>query len=86
MPRISRFHGIVIYMYFREHEAAHFHAYHAECAMGVRLSDGVWYGRFPPAARRLVLSWYRHHREDLWQNWLRLRAGQPVRPIPPPEK
>jgi phosphomannomutase len=86
MPEISRFRGIVIAMYFREHEAAHFHALQAGFAMSVSLSDGAWSGRFPPAARRRVLSWYRQRREALWQNWLRLRAGRPALPISPPEK
>lgn len=86
MPRVSRFHGIVIYMYYREHEAAHFHAYRGEFKMTVRFSDGACDGRFPPAERRRVLSWYRRHRHALWQNWLRMRAGRNPLSIPPWER
>lgn len=36
MPRISYFLGIAIYMYFRDHEPAHFHAMYEEYAAMVR--------------------------------------------------
>jgi hypothetical protein len=30
MPEISRFYGIIIYIYFREHNPLHFHAVYRE--------------------------------------------------------
>jgi len=30
MPEISRFYGIIIYIYFREHNPPHFHAVYGE--------------------------------------------------------
>jgi hypothetical protein len=83
MPEISRFHGIVIKMYYSDHEAAHFHAWYGEYRMSVRLSNGASSGRFPPRARRRVLTWYQRHRAALWQNWWRTRARQPPLPVPP---
>ena len=37
MPEVSRFYGIVIRMYFREHGPAHFHAEYggAEAVVGI---------------------------------------------------
>ena len=51
MPRVSEFYGIVIYMYFADHNPAHFHAIYGEDEALVRISDGQL---LPRTAARLV--------------------------------
>ena len=41
MPEISRFLGIVIAMYYSDHDPPHFHARCAEHAITVRIDDGL---------------------------------------------
>lgn len=81
MPTISRFHGIVVMMYYEDHGPAHFHARHGEFRIKVWLSDGRVEGRFPDRQRRRVLGWYLRHRFELWHNWRRLQGGLPPRAI-----
>jgi hypothetical protein len=85
MPRISRFHGIVVMMFYEDHGPAHFHARHGELRIKVWLSDGRMEGRFPARQRRRLLERYRRHRFELWHNWRRVQRGRPPRPIAAPE-
>jgi len=84
VPTISRFYGIVIGMYFREHPPPHFHVNFAEHHARVRIADAtVIDGDLPPRAERMVRRWTSQHREELERNWLRARRGHSLRRIEP---
>ncbi len=85
MPEVSRFLGIAIVFYLREHPPPHFHAVYGDYEISVTIADGVVSGHFPRRALRLVLEWYDLHRDDLAENWQRARAQVPLKPIPPLE-
>ena len=85
MPEISRFLGIVIRMYYREREAAHFHARYGEHAIVVDLSTGAVVGHFPPRALRHVLEWYALHQAELLEDWRLAARQEPLRSIEPLE-
>jgi hypothetical protein len=85
MPEISRFLGIVIAMFYRDHEPAHFHAKYGEHEIIVRIADGSVEGLFPRRALRHVLEWYELHRDELAQDWERARRGEALVPIAPLE-
>lgn len=86
MPEISRFLGIVIRMYFRDHEPSHFHARYGSAVARIRIDPiGVLGGSLPPRPLALVVEWASLHQAELLENWRRLRAERrPVR-IPPLE-
>ena len=85
MPEISRFLGIVIKMYYREHAPPHFHAQYGRYEVVVDLGSGVVKGRFPPRSLRHVLEWYDLHRTELEENWKLAQQGRPLHPIRPLE-
>ena len=85
MPEISRFLGIVIAMFYRDHGPAHFHAWYGEHEVTVRIDDGFVEGRFPRRALAHVLEWYDLHREELRDNWERARTRQSLQKIEPLE-
>lgn len=85
MPEISRFLGIVIRMYYRDHPPPHFHAEYGEHEVTVEIADGIVEGRFPRRALSAVLDWYSLHREELARNWELAREGQPLNSIEPLE-
>ena len=85
MPELSRFLGIVIAMFYRDHAPAHFHAKYGPYEISVRIADGVVTGSFPPRALRHVLEWYGLHREELERDWDLARRGEPLIPIAPLE-
>jgi hypothetical protein len=83
MPEVSRFYGIIIRMLANEHAPPHFHATYGEYQVSVTIHDGVVTGRFPARALRLVVEWSELHRDELLENWSRLRNGDAPEPIPP---
>ena len=57
MPEISRFLGIVIWMYFLDHDPPHFHATYAGAEAQIRIRPvGVLGGRLPPRALAFVVE------------------------------
>lgn len=85
MPELSRFLGIVIVMYYREHGPAHFHAEYGEYEITVEIDSGVVTGRFPRRSLRAVLEWYELHKDELAEAWERAREKLPLKPIDPLE-
>ena len=47
MPEISRFLGIVIRMFYRDHAPPHFHAEYGDYEITLEIETGVVEGRFP---------------------------------------
>lgn len=85
MPEISRFLGIVIAIFYRDHEPPHFHATYGGFEITVGIHDGIVEGRFPRRALGHVLEWLELHRDELLANWERARNRQALEPIPPLE-
>ncbi len=85
MPELSRFLGIVIAMFYRDHGPAHFHAIYGEYEITVGIEDGVVKGEFPRRALRHVVEWYELHKTELAENWQRAKDRKPLQPIPPLE-
>jgi hypothetical protein len=70
VPRVSAFYGIVIYIYWRDHEPAHFHAQYGAQEALIVVEDGRLYaGSLPARALRLVRQWRRFHVDDLERAW-----------------
>lgn len=85
MPEISRFLGIVIGMFYREHGVPHFHAVYGEHEISVEVESGAVHGSFPPRALRHVLEWAALHKAELLENWELAREGKPLNRIAPLE-
>ncbi len=86
MPQISNFFGILIYMYFDDHNPPHFHALYNNFRAQIRISDFVLMeGRLPPRAMGLVVEWASLHQSELSENWNRSQLMQPLLKINPLE-
>jgi hypothetical protein len=84
MPRISHFHGIAIYMYYRDHAPPHFHAIYGEFEATVEIATATPLdGQIPQKAWSQVREWTRRRRVELDENWGLARTGQPLHWIPP---
>lgn len=74
MPEISRFFGIIIFMYFDEHNPPHFHAKYGEERAVISINElKVMEGRLSRRALSLVLEWANEHRNELMKNWNNLQ-------------
>ena len=85
MPELSRFLGIVIGIFPREHTPPHFHAVYAEYQITVDIRSSVVHGYFPKRALRLVLEWLDLHKNELLEDWKLIQAGHPAKKIAPLE-
>ena len=84
MPELSRFYGITIRMYFREHDPPHFHAEYGGSQVLVRIGDlAMLGGRLPPRARGLVVEWASLHHDELRKAWERARRHEDPGTIAP---
>lgn len=69
MPEISRFLGIVIYMFFREYNPPHFHVEYNEFKASVNIESlGVVDGKLPPKVLSLVVEWAGMHQPELMES------------------
>lgn len=72
MPVISRFHGIVIKMYFRqkEHNPPHIHAIYGENIGLFSLSDGdMFEGDIPVKEQKIIQVFISKYGNELLQMW-----------------
>ncbi|MCH7989383.1 MAG: DUF4160 domain-containing protein, partial [Planctomycetes bacterium] len=62
MPEISRFYGIVIKMYFDDHNPPHFHAEYGENEALININSlSVIAGKLPSRAMGLTAEWANLH-------------------------
>ena len=86
MPDVSRFFGIVIYMYFNDHLPPHFHAeYGGSEALYEIGTLRVYRGKLARRVHNMVIEWADSHRAELMENWERAQQGQSVLDIEPLE-
>ena len=70
MPEISRFLGIIIYIYYNEHNPPHFHAEYGKYNAAFSIENlKLIQGKLPPRVISLVLEWAFLHRSELMENW-----------------
>lgn len=84
MPEICRFLGIVIYMYFNEHNPPHFHAEYNEYKASIAIENlGLIEGNLPSKVMSLVVEWAQEHQQDLLENWNTIKETGSYRKIEP---
>lgn len=85
MPEISRFLGIVIAMYYRDHTPPHFHAVYGDNEVTVEIESGEVQGFLPRRALAAVQEWRQVHLDELALAWELARNHETLPRIPPLE-
>lgn len=84
MPVISRFFGISIMMYYKDHNSPHFHVKYNEFRAAFLIQDlSLSHGDLPGRVKALVLEWADLHRSELMENWNRSQNGDILESINP---
>ena len=75
MPEVSRFYGIIIRFYYRDHPPTHFHAIYGEHEALIEIETGNRHeGHLPNTAHELVKRWRLLHAQELREDWNRADA------------
>ena len=70
MPELSRFLGIIIAMYFNDHNPPHFHVLYNEFEAEIEIKTlAILEGELPPRVLGLALEWAGLHKEELLDDW-----------------
>ncbi|MCA0365583.1 MAG: DUF4160 domain-containing protein [Bacteroidetes bacterium] len=70
MPEISRFFGIVVYMFFNDHNPPHFKVKYGEFEANILIENGgLLNGDFPVSKLKLVAAWAEIHKVELLKMW-----------------
>jgi Domain of unknown function (DUF4160) len=86
MPTISVFYGIIIRMYHRDHEPAHFHAFYQGNEAKIDIENlRLMAEHLPHRALDLALDWADLHQNELRANWRLARQRRPISNIDPLE-
>jgi hypothetical protein len=84
VPEISRFFGIIVRMFFREHNPPHIHAEYQGNKAVFDLSGNVTKGTLQSqTAMRLVREWIKLHESELWEDWKLAQMGKELKGIAP---
>ena len=84
MPEICRFFGIIIRMYFDEHDPPHIHAEYQGQKAVFDLGGNVTRGNLGSrTAAKLVREWIDLHVDELREDWELAQAGKGIRNIAP---
>lgn len=84
MPEISRFYGIIIAIYYNDHNPPHFHARYGADNVVIDIKTlQVLEGRISPRALGLVIEWASQHQQELMLNWKLAKNNQKPEKIEP---
>ena len=84
MPEISRFFGIIIRMFFDEHNPSHIHVEYQGNKAVFDLNGNITRGDLGSrTAVRLVREWIDMHNNELREDWELAQAGKEIKKIAP---
>ena len=84
MPEICRFYGIIIAMFYDDHNPPHFHAQYGKDKIAIEINSlRVLEGHIPPRALGLVIEWASRRHKELLTDWELAGKNQPPKKIPP---
>lgn len=86
MPELSRFFGIVIRMFYKDHAPPHFHAVYGSAEAQIGISPiRVLNGQLPRRALSMVFEWTALHQHELLKDWELAAQELPLQFIDPLE-
>ena len=69
MPTISMFYGIIIRMYYVDHNPPHFHAFYGDYKAIFNFEGELVEGNLPKTKIKLITAWTLIHKDELLANW-----------------
>jgi len=80
MPELTRFYGLIVKMFFKDHAPPHIHVIYGECVAVYDIAtQEMTEGDIPARGQSLVKEWLSLHSQDLLDIW----NTQKFRKLPP---
>lgn len=57
MPTISMFYGVIIRMYYDDHNPPHFHAFYGDYKAIFNFDGEILEGTMPSSKKKLIIAW-----------------------------
>lgn len=84
MPQISYFLGVIIRMFYRDHNPPHFHAVYADFEGIIDIEKNEIIGGYLPSRVLAIVSeWTAIHQNELMDNWERAMQQESLKDIAP---
>ena len=84
MPEVSRFFGIIIRMFYDEHNPPHFHAEYSGKKAVFDFQGNIIKGNLSSGtATKLIREWIDLHVSELEEDWKLARENQEIKKIEP---
>ncbi len=83
MPEICRFYGIIVTMFYEDHNPPHIHVRYGDYRALITLEDGVVTGTLPRRALNMIFEWIDLHKDELMDNWRRMENEEILKSIEP---
>lgn len=77
------FYGIIIYMYYTDHQPPHFHAFYGDYKAVFSLNGDWQEGEIPAKQKRQIKVWAELHEEELNALWKLAEKGEELYRINP---
>ncbi|BEU86588.1 DUF4160 domain-containing protein [Selenomonas sp. TAMA-11512] len=86
MPELSRFAGMIIYMFFRDigqHQKPHVHVYYGEHEAVIAVDGELLAGSLPRKQLKMITGWLSFHEDEAYKAWNLAVQGEHFDKIPP---
>ena len=83
MPEICRFFGIIISLYWRDHNPPHIHFSYGNYECSISVIDRVVDGQAPAKVIAKVNEWIDLHEQEILTLWEKAQRGEPLNRIDP---
>ena len=83
MPEISKFFGIIISLYWRDHNPPHIHLTYGEYECCISVLDRVVDGKAPSKVIAKVNEWMDLHEAEILSLWEKAQKGEKLGRIEP---
>ena len=83
MPEISKFFGIIVSLYWRDHNPPHIHFTYGEYECSISVLDRVVDGKAPSKVIAKVNEWMDLHEDEILSRWEKAQKGEKIDRIEP---
>lgn len=77
------FYGVIISMFYKDHNPPHIHIQYAEYKAIVDFNGDILEGELPVKQRKLIEAWIVLHQDELYANWQLAKDKQSLFKIDP---